>query len=233
MLDVLQFIRYTGLVLWGIYNTIIVIILLNLLIALMNVAMEAIVENKVASWKYQRLVEWVIVFCKTILHLNRSSFNRTQVWMDYCQRSVVLPSPFNIAAFLADIVVFMADSPLRTCARLCRCRDPEEEGEEELRRQQAMQIKEKQYNDLLRGLVAKYMNDCSQGKASGALGRQQHFDGQPNLDQEAETATKDAIEGLRTQNANLNKDMGDRLQAIETLLKKKGLLAGSMSRLFS
>ena len=96
-----------------------------------------------------------------------------------------------------------------------------------------MQIKEKQYNDLLRGLVAKYMNDCSQGKASGALGRQQHFDGQPNLDQEAETATKDAIEGLRTQNANLNKDMGDRLQAIETLLKKKGLLAGSMSRLFS
>ena len=40
--------------LWGIYNTIIVIILLNLLIALMNVAMDAIVENKVASWKYHR-----------------------------------------------------------------------------------------------------------------------------------------------------------------------------------
>ena len=46
--------RYTALAMWGTYNVIIVIILLNLLIAMMNVAMEAITEDRVASWKYHR-----------------------------------------------------------------------------------------------------------------------------------------------------------------------------------
>ena len=72
-------IRYVSLTIWGVYNIIVVVILLNLLIALMNEAMENITENKLANWKY----------------------HRTHVWMDYCNESVVLPAPMN----LVNIVV--------------------------------------------------------------------------------------------------------------------------------
>ncbi len=48
--------RVTALSLWFLYNAIVVIVLLNLLIALMNAATNAIVEDRVVSWKYHRCV---------------------------------------------------------------------------------------------------------------------------------------------------------------------------------
>ncbi len=52
--------RAVALLLWFAYNAIVVIVLLNLLIALMNVATNAVVEDRVVSWKYHRQGYWLI-----------------------------------------------------------------------------------------------------------------------------------------------------------------------------
>ncbi len=78
--------RDASLVLWFIYNGIVVIVLLNLLIALMNVATNAVVEDRISSWKY----------------------HRTHLWMDYCNKAVVLPPPFNLLGIIVDVVMMLA-----------------------------------------------------------------------------------------------------------------------------
>ena len=42
-------------------------------------------ENKLTTWKY----------------------HRTQLWMEYCNREVILPSPFNLVNYAFDLVVII------------------------------------------------------------------------------------------------------------------------------
>ncbi|XP_059092149.1 short transient receptor potential channel 5-like [Tigriopus californicus] len=121
--------RYFALSIWGVYNVIIVVILLNLLIALMNEAMESITENKLASWKY----------------------HRTHVWMDYCNNAIVLPAPLNLINLFVDIFICLCcndcvDKYIPEVIKL----DSSAKDDHTNRAQ---------YQHLIRTLVSKYAND--------------------------------------------------------------------------
>ncbi len=45
-------------------------------------------ENKLTTWKY----------------------HRTQLWMEYCNREVILPSPFNLVNYAFDLVMMVTFS---------------------------------------------------------------------------------------------------------------------------
>ena len=66
--------RYLGMAMWGVFQFIVVIILLNILIAMMNATMTSIQEDKIEQWK----------------------FARTEIWLKYFDKRVVLPIPFNL-----------------------------------------------------------------------------------------------------------------------------------------
>ncbi|XP_046394033.1 transient-receptor-potential-like protein [Ischnura elegans] len=66
--------RFWGLLMFGSYSVINVIVLLNLLIAMMSNSYAAIVEHADTEWK----------------------FARTKLWMSYFEESATLPTPFNI-----------------------------------------------------------------------------------------------------------------------------------------
>ena len=79
-----------GLLLWFSYYIIMIVVLLNLLIALMNVKTSSDLENGIDTWK----------------------FHRTQLWMRFCKKNIILPPPMNIV----DILITL---PLH-CARFVR-----------------------------------------------------------------------------------------------------------------
>jgi transient-receptor-potential-like protein len=66
--------RFWGLLMFGSYSVINVIVLLNLLIAMMSNSYAMIVEHADTEWK----------------------FARTKLWMSYFEESATLPPPFNI-----------------------------------------------------------------------------------------------------------------------------------------
>lgn len=66
--------RFWGLLMFGSYSVINVIVLLNLLIAMMSNSYAQIHEHSDTEWK----------------------FARTKLWMSYFEESATLPPPFNI-----------------------------------------------------------------------------------------------------------------------------------------
>jgi transient-receptor-potential-like protein len=66
--------RFWGLLMFGSYSVINVIVLLNLLIAMMSNSYAMIVEQADTEWK----------------------FARTKLWMSFIEESATLPPPFNI-----------------------------------------------------------------------------------------------------------------------------------------
>ena len=99
------FVRYSALVLWGLYNIIVVIILLNLLVALLSVLMSTIQERKLDTWKY----------------------HRTHLWIKYCSKTVVLPSPLNLLDYFICFIACILrkfGSCFRACVECCRNREP-------------------------------------------------------------------------------------------------------------
>ena len=50
-----------------------------------NFSSISLQENKLTTWKY----------------------HRTQLWMEYCNREVILPSPFNLVNYAFDLVIIM------------------------------------------------------------------------------------------------------------------------------
>lgn len=70
--------RYTAMLMWYAYNIIVITVLLNLLIAVMNAAIISVQTNSIDAWK----------------------FARTQVWLDYCNKQVILPPPVNLVSLI-------------------------------------------------------------------------------------------------------------------------------------
>lgn len=66
--------RFWGLLMFGSYSVINVIVLLNLLIAMMSNSYAMITEHSDTEWK----------------------FARTKLWMSYFEDSATLPPPFNV-----------------------------------------------------------------------------------------------------------------------------------------
>ncbi|XP_059484449.1 transient-receptor-potential-like protein [Neocloeon triangulifer] len=74
LIGIKSYTRFWGLLMFGSYSVINVIVLLNLLIAMMSNSYAAIVEHSDTEWK----------------------FARTKLWMSYFEESATLPPPFNI-----------------------------------------------------------------------------------------------------------------------------------------
>ncbi|KAM9820313.1 short transient receptor potential channel 7-like [Neosynchiropus ocellatus] len=69
-----KFIENTGYVLFGVYNIIMVIVLLNMLIAMFNSSFQEIRDDADVEWK----------------------FARAKLWFSYFERGATLPVPFNL-----------------------------------------------------------------------------------------------------------------------------------------
>ncbi|KAK7883004.1 hypothetical protein WMY93_029178 [Mugilogobius chulae] len=69
-----KFIENTGYVLYGVYNVIMVIVLLNMLIAMFNSSFQEIQDDADVEWK----------------------FARAKLWFSYFERGGTLPVPFNL-----------------------------------------------------------------------------------------------------------------------------------------
>jgi hypothetical protein len=74
--------RYISYFMFAMYNVVIVIILLNLLVALMGDVMCVVEDDKINNWK----------------------FHRTHVWMEYCRKVAVLPSPLNLPDLAINMI---------------------------------------------------------------------------------------------------------------------------------
>nr|XP_019943729.1 PREDICTED: short transient receptor potential channel 6 [Paralichthys olivaceus] len=69
-----KFIENTGYILYGVYNIIMVIVLLNMLIAMFNSSFQEIQDDADVEWK----------------------FARAKLWFSYFEHGVTLPVPFNL-----------------------------------------------------------------------------------------------------------------------------------------
>ncbi|KAM9318759.1 LOW QUALITY PROTEIN: short transient receptor potential channel 6 [Pholidichthys leucotaenia] len=92
-----KFIENTGYVLYGVYNIIMVVVLLNMLIAMFNSSFQEIEGDADVEWK----------------------FARAKLWFSYFEHGGTLPVPFNlipspssVASFLLGMRTFLLDSPL-------------------------------------------------------------------------------------------------------------------------
>lgn len=74
MTGIKTYTRFWGLLMFGSYSVINVIVLLNLLIAMMSNSYAMITEHSDTEWK----------------------FARTKLWMSYFEDSATLPPPFNV-----------------------------------------------------------------------------------------------------------------------------------------
>lgn len=70
--------RYLAMSMWFIYQASIVMILMNLLIAMMNSTINSIQAEKIVEWK----------------------FARTDIWLQFYDKQMVLPVPLNLLEFL-------------------------------------------------------------------------------------------------------------------------------------
>ena len=136
--------RYTGLVLWALYNTIVAIVLLNLLIALMNATMSIIQENKINSWKYNRTQLWM-EYCNHQVSIEWSSKSEG---IKICKMQVIIPPPMNLIGCFLDLF------------GCCNCWKQPVSPE---------RVDTDQYRQLLKSLMAKYINDMEDQDESEAL----------------------------------------------------------------
>lgn len=116
--------RYTAMLMWYAYNIIVVTVLLNLLIAVMNAAITSVQSNSVDAWK----------------------FARTQVWLEYCNKHVILPPPANLIALIKPSLIL-------PCRRENNAQSTPSNPDESFG-----------YSQLINQLVNKYKSDISMRK---------------------------------------------------------------------
>ncbi|XP_061682618.1 short transient receptor potential channel 6 isoform X3 [Syngnathoides biaculeatus] len=80
-----KFIENTGYVLYGVYNVIMVIVLLNMLIAMFNRTFQEIEGDADVEWK----------------------FARAKLWFSYFEQGCSLPVPFNLLLTLSPVASFL------------------------------------------------------------------------------------------------------------------------------
>ncbi|KAM8768843.1 short transient receptor potential channel 6 [Acanthopagrus schlegelii] len=80
-----KFIENTGYVLYGVYNIIMVIVLLNMLIAMFNSSFQEIEDDSDVEWK----------------------FARSKLWLSYFEYGGTLPVPFNLVPNPTSVISFL------------------------------------------------------------------------------------------------------------------------------
>ncbi|XP_056140307.1 short transient receptor potential channel 4-like [Lampris incognitus] len=128
-----QFTEFVGATMFGTYNIISLVVLLNMLIAMMNNSYQHIADHADIEWK----------------------FARTKLWMSYFEEGGTLPSPFNIIPSPKSAWYLMCWIKRQVCKRT-HSKRPETFGTLGRRAAENLRINH-QYQEVLRNLVKRYV----------------------------------------------------------------------------
>ncbi|CAL8375041.1 unnamed protein product [Gadus morhua 'NCC'] len=128
-----EFTEFVGATMFGTYNIISLVVLLNMLIAMMNNSYQNIADHADIEWK----------------------FARTKLWMSYFEEGGTLPSPFNIIPSPKS-VFYLLEWSKKHMIRSSRPRHRQTIGT--LGRRAAENVRlNHQYQEVLRNLVKRYV----------------------------------------------------------------------------
>uniref|UniRef100_A0A4W6FQ61 Transient receptor potential cation channel, subfamily C, member 4a n=1 Tax=Lates calcarifer TaxID=8187 RepID=A0A4W6FQ61_LATCA len=128
-----QFTEFVGATMFGTYNIISLVVLLNMLIAMMNNSYQHIADHADIEWK----------------------FARTKLWMSYFEEGATLPAPFNIVPSPKSFWYLMCWIKRQVCKRT-NSKRPETFGSLGRRAAENLRINH-QYQEVLRNLVKRYV----------------------------------------------------------------------------
>ncbi|CAL8280984.1 unnamed protein product [Arctogadus glacialis] len=128
-----QFTEFVGATMFGTYNIISLVVLLNMLIAMMNNSYQHIADHADIEWK----------------------FARTKLWMSYFEEGGTLPSPFNIIPSPKSAWYLTCWIKRQVCKRT-RSQRPKTFGTLGRRAAENLRINH-QYQEVLRNLVKRYV----------------------------------------------------------------------------
>ncbi|XP_060910998.1 short transient receptor potential channel 4a [Labrus mixtus] len=128
-----QFTEFVGATMFGTYNIISLVVLLNMLIAMMNNSYQHIADHADIEWK----------------------FARTKLWMSYFEEGATLPAPFNIIPSPKSFWYLVCWIKRQVCKR-ARSKRPETFGTLGRRAAENLRINH-QYQEVLRNLVKRYV----------------------------------------------------------------------------
>ncbi|XP_018085351.1 short transient receptor potential channel 5 [Xenopus laevis] len=133
-----EFTEFVGATMFGTYNVISLVVLLNMLIAMMNNSYQLIADHADIEWK----------------------FARTKLWMSYFDEGATMPPPFNIIASPKSIWYFCKWIRYKLC--------PGKNSEEDMQKQHENLktfterhadnlIQNQHYQEVIRNLVKRYV----------------------------------------------------------------------------
>ncbi|XP_075122011.1 short transient receptor potential channel 4 isoform X2 [Leptodactylus fuscus] len=127
------FTEFVGATMFGTYNVISLVVLLNMLIAMMNNSYQLIADHADIEWK----------------------FARTKLWMSYFEEGGTLPTPFNIVPSPKSLWYFCKWVQKQVCKKYMK-KKPESFGT--LGRRAADNLRRhNQYQEVMRNLVKRYV----------------------------------------------------------------------------
>ncbi|KAJ7995720.1 hypothetical protein DPEC_G00247520 [Dallia pectoralis] len=127
-----KFTEFVGATMFGTYNIISLVVLLNMLIAMMNNSYQHIADHADIEWK----------------------FARTKLWMSYFEEGGTLPSPFNIIPSPKSVCYFIC----WIRKQVFKTRAKKTETFRTLGKRAALNIRiNHQYQEVLRNLVKRYV----------------------------------------------------------------------------
>ncbi|CAI9570808.1 unnamed protein product [Staurois parvus] len=128
-----KFTEFVGATMFGTYNVISLVVLLNMLIAMMNNSYQLIADHADIEWK----------------------FARTKLWMSYFEEGGTLPTPFNIIPSPKSLWYFFKWIRKQVCKQYTR-KKPESFGT--IGRRAADNFRRhNQYQEVMRNLVKRYV----------------------------------------------------------------------------
>ncbi|XP_008157445.2 short transient receptor potential channel 4 [Eptesicus fuscus] len=128
-----EFTEFVGATMFGTYNVISLVVLLNMLIAMMNNSYQLIADHADIEWK----------------------FARTKLWMSYFEEGGTLPTPFNVIPSPKSLWYLIKWIWTHLCKKKIR-RKPESFGT--IGRRTADNLrKHHQYQEVMRNLVKRYV----------------------------------------------------------------------------
>uniref|UniRef100_A0A8D3B8Z4 Transient receptor potential cation channel, subfamily C, member 4a n=1 Tax=Scophthalmus maximus TaxID=52904 RepID=A0A8D3B8Z4_SCOMX len=128
-----QFTEFVGATMFGTYNIISLVVLLNMLIAMMNNSYQHIADHADIEWK----------------------FARTKLWMSYFEEGATLPPPFNIVPSPKSFWYLMCWIKRQVCKRT-NSKRTETIGTLGRRAAENLRVNH-QYQEVLRNLVKRYV----------------------------------------------------------------------------
>ncbi|XP_072710757.1 short transient receptor potential channel 4 isoform X3 [Ciconia boyciana] len=144
-----EFTEFVGATMFGTYNVISLVVLLNMLIAMMNNSYQLIADHADIEWK----------------------FARTKLWMSYFEEGGTLPTPFNVIPSPKSLWYLIKWLWRHLCKKKIR-RKPESFGT--IGRRAADNLRRHhQYQEVMRNLVKRYVAAMIRDAKTEEVSRQQ------------------------------------------------------------